>query len=144
MFFISYGTIRGLCGTRKGVVRQPYGHVREQKQSEFPKFPQGRRMWTYGPLTVFARAVHGLFTIFKSVPVPSAYNTCINTWVTSNHGSHTILAPIPFLARKAGWSAPRNFTPVLFSRSHQVTGPVRLDTTVHLLFAWSSISQDSI
>ena len=52
--------------------------------------------------------------------------------VTSNHGSRMILAPVRFLARKAEWSARRNFTPVLFSWSHQTTGPVRLDTIAHL------------
>ena len=52
--------------------------------------------------------------------------------VTSNHGPRTILSPVRFLARKAEWSARRNFTSVLFSWSHQATGPVRLDTAVHL------------
>ena len=43
-----------------------------------------------------------------------------------------ILSPVWFLARKAEWRARRNFTSVLFSWSHQATGPVRLDTAVHL------------
>ena len=33
MFFISYGTLRGPCVTRKGAVRRSYGHVRELAQS---------------------------------------------------------------------------------------------------------------
>ena len=28
------GPVRGLCGTRKGAIRQPYGHVRELTQPE--------------------------------------------------------------------------------------------------------------
>ena len=43
---------------------------------------------------------------------------------------------VRFLARKAEWSASRNFTLVLFSWSHQATGPVRLDTAVYLWFGW--------
>ena len=43
------------------------------------------------------------------------------------------LSPVRYLARKAEWSARRNFTSVLFSWSHQATDPVRLDTTVYLL-----------
>ena len=73
--------------------------------------------------------------------------------VTSGHGPRTawhdcilmpqshpttgpvrFLTPVRFLARKAEWSARRNFTPVLLSWSHQATGPVRLDTAVHLCF----------
>ena len=52
--------------------------------------------------------------------------------VTSNHGPHTILLPVRFLARKAEWSARRNFMSVLFPWSHQATGPVRLDTSAYL------------
>ena len=44
------------------------------------------------------------------------------------------LSPVRFLARKAEWSARRNFTSVLFSWSHQATGPVRLNTAVYLWF----------
>ena len=46
------------------------------------------------------------------------------------------LSPIRFLARKAKWSARRNFTSVLFSWSHQATGPVRLDTAAYFWFGW--------
>ena len=49
-------------------------------------------------------------------------------------GPVRFLSPVRFLARKAEWSARRNFTSVLFSWSHQATGPVRLDTAVHLWF----------
>ena len=49
-------------------------------------------------------------------------------------GPVRFLTPVRFLARKAEWSARRNFTPVLFSWSHQAMGPVRLDKTVHLWF----------
>ena len=49
-------------------------------------------------------------------------------------GPVRFLTPVRFLARKAEWSARRNFTPVLLSWSHQATGPVRLDTAVHLCF----------
>ena len=45
-------------------------------------------------------------------------------------------SPARFLARKAEWSARRNFTSVLFSWSHQAIGPVRLDTDVYLWFGW--------
>ena len=54
-----------------------------------------------------------------------------NASVTSNHGPRTILAPIRFFARKAEWSARRNFTPVLLLWSHQATGPVWLDHRPH-------------
>ena len=57
MFFISYGTRTGPCGTRSGAARYPYGHVKELTQPEFAKIPPGRRMWAYGPLVV----PHGLF-----------------------------------------------------------------------------------
>ena len=49
-------------------------------------------------------------------------------------GPVRFLTPVRFLARKAEWSARRNFTPVLLLWSHQATGPVRLDTAVHLCF----------
>ena len=49
-------------------------------------------------------------------------------------GPVRFLSPVRFLAHKAEWSARRNFTSVLFSWSHQATGPVRLDTAVHLWF----------
>ena len=45
-------------------------------------------------------------------------------------------SPVRFLARKAEWRARRNFTSVLFSWSHQATGPVRLDTAVYVWFGW--------
>ena len=53
--------------------------------------------------------------------------------------SHPITGPARFSTRtifdrKVQWSARRNFTPLLFSWSHQATGPVRLDTSVHLWF----------
>ena len=51
-------------------------------------------------------------------------------------GPVRFLSPVRFLARKAEWSARRNFTSVLFSWSHQANGPVRLDTTVYLWFGW--------
>ena len=50
--------------------------------------------------------------------------------------SHPITGPVRFFARKAEWSARRIFTSVLFSWSHQATGPVRLDTAVNLWFGW--------
>ena len=51
-------------------------------------------------------------------------------------GPVRFLSPVRFLARKAEWSARRNFTSVLFSWSHQATDPVRLDTAVYLWFGW--------
>ena len=51
-------------------------------------------------------------------------------------GAVRFLSPEWFLAHKAEWSARRNFTSVLFSWSHQATGPVRLDTAVYLWFGW--------
>ena len=70
MFFISHATVRGPCVTRKGAVRRPYGHVRELTQPQLSKIPHGRHIWPYGPLTVPARAVHGLFTFSKPVRGP--------------------------------------------------------------------------
>ena len=49
-----------------------------------------------------------------------------------NTGPVRFWASIRFLGRKAEWGARRNFTPVLFSWSNQATGPVRLDTAVHV------------
>ena len=51
-------------------------------------------------------------------------------------GPVRFLSPVRFLARKAEWSGRRMFTSVLFSWSHQATGPVRLDTAVYLWFGW--------
>ena len=51
-------------------------------------------------------------------------------------GPVRFLSHVRFLARKAEWSARRNFTSGLFSWSHQATGPVRLDTAVYLWFGW--------
>ena len=51
-------------------------------------------------------------------------------------GPVRFLSPVRFLARKAEWSARRNLTSVLFSWSHQATGPVRLDTAAYLWFGW--------
>ena len=52
-------------------------------------------------------------------------------------GPVRFLSPVRFLARKAEWSARRNFTLKLFLWSHQATGPVRLDTAVYLWFGWT-------
>ena len=49
-------------------------------------------------------------------------------------GSVRFLSPVRFFARKVEWSARRIFTSVLFSWSHQATGPIGLDTAVHLRF----------
>ena len=51
-------------------------------------------------------------------------------------GPIQFLSPVRFLARKAEWSARRNFTLVLFPWSHQATGPVWLDTSAYLWFGW--------
>ena len=39
-------------------------------------------------------------------------------------------------ARKAEWSARRNYTSVLFPWSHQAAGPVRPDSSAYLWFDW--------
>ena len=62
MFCISYGTRTGPCGTSKGAVRHPYGHVRELIQPELTKIPHGRRIWPYGTSTGPLQSPHGLFT----------------------------------------------------------------------------------
>ena len=49
-------------------------------------------------------------------------------------GPVRFLPPVRFFSRKAEWSARRIFTSVLFSWSHQATGPVQLETAVHLCF----------
>ena len=46
------------------------------------------------------------------------------------------LSPVRFLARKAEWSARRNFMSVLFPWSRHATGPVRPDTSAYLWFGW--------
>ena len=50
-------------------------------------------------------------------------------------GPIRFLSPVRFLACKAEWSARRNFTSVLFSWSHQATGPIWLDTAVQIWFS---------
>ena len=58
------------------------------------------------------------------------------------HQSHPTTAPVRFLssvrflACEAEWSARGNLASVLFSWSHQATGPVWLDTAVCLWFGW--------
>ena len=56
------GPVRGLCGTRKGAIRQPYGHVRELTQPELAKLAHGRRIWPYGARTGPLWGTQGLFT----------------------------------------------------------------------------------
>ena len=51
-------------------------------------------------------------------------------------GPVQFLSPVRFLAHKAEWSGHRNFMSVLFSWSHQATGPVWLDMAVYLWFGW--------
>ena len=51
-------------------------------------------------------------------------------------GPVRFLSPVRFLARKAEWSARRNFTSVLFPWSHQATGSALLDTFAHLCLGW--------
>ena len=51
-------------------------------------------------------------------------------------GPVRFLSPVRFFARKAEWSARRNFTSVLFPWSHQATGPVRLAASAYLWFGW--------
>ena len=56
------GPVWGPCGTRKGAVRQPYGHVRELTQPESAKLQHGRRIWPYGVRTGPLWTPQGLFT----------------------------------------------------------------------------------
>ena len=56
-------------------------------------------------------------------------------------GPVRFLSPVRFLARKAEWSARRNFTSVLFPWSHQATGIVRL-WHVCILMVWLNNSKD--
>ena len=60
--FNVFHILRDPCGTRKGAVRQPYGHVRELTQPELAELPHGRRIWPYGAHTAPLRAPQGLFT----------------------------------------------------------------------------------
>ena len=55
------GPVRGPCGTRKGAVRHPCGHVRELIQLKLTKIPHGCRIWPYGARTGPLRSPHGLF-----------------------------------------------------------------------------------
>ena len=97
--------LRGPCVTRKGAVRRPYGLARELAQPELAKIPHGRLIWPYGPLTVPARAVHGLFKIPKPVRGLQAYNACIKTLQagkirTAPHGARA--GPYDFCAKQPG------------------------------------------
>ena len=82
--------------------------------------------------------------LYWPIPVSISY-IAINAWkctwlMPQSHlttGPARFLSPVRFLARKAGWSARRNFTSVLFPWSHQATGPVRLDRSVYLWFGWT-------
>ena len=79
---------------------------------------------------ISGHSIHGF-------PCECLEHPCRHRVMTQSHpttGPVRFLSPVRFLARKAEWSARRNFTSVLFSWSHQTTGPVRLDTTVHLWF----------
>ena len=60
--FNVFHILRGPCGTRKGAVRHPYGHVKGLIQHELTKIPHGRRIWPYGARTGPLRSPHGLFT----------------------------------------------------------------------------------
>ena len=56
------GPVRGPCGTRKGVARLSYGHVRELVfVTRICKIPHGRCIWAYGACTDPLRSPHGLF-----------------------------------------------------------------------------------
>ena len=60
--FNVFHILRHPCGTRKGPVRQPYGHVRELTQPELAKLPHGHRIWPYVARMDPLRAPQGLFT----------------------------------------------------------------------------------
>ena len=60
--FNVFHILRGPCGTRKGAVRHPYGHVRELVQPELTNIPHGRCIWSYGVRTDPLWSPHGLFT----------------------------------------------------------------------------------
>ena len=51
-------------------------------------------------------------------------------------GPVLLLSPVRYLARKAEWSARKNFKSVLFPWSHQATGPIRLAAAAYLWFGW--------
>ena len=71
--------LRDPYGTRKVAARHFHRHVREWTYPDFAKIRHGRHMWSYGPLTLPARTVHGLFTTFIPVRGPQAYNACNKT-----------------------------------------------------------------
>ena len=78
-----------------------------------------------------------VFTMYTNVWTVGSKSGQSAWHFTQSHpttGPVRYLSPVRFLARKAEWSARRNFTSVLFSWSHRATGPVRLDTAVHLWF----------
>ena len=91
---------------------------------------------TMGGCAVANKKSNGSITARNRVKADNNTNTPYNASVTSNHGPRTILSPVRFLARKAEWSARGSFTSVLFPRSHQATGLVRLDTSAYLWFGW--------
>ena len=69
-------------------------------------------------------------------PHTNYIDPCYNASVHPTTGPVRFLSPVRFLARKAEWSACRNFTSVLFPWSHQATGPVRLAASAYLRFGW--------
>ena len=60
--FNVFHILRDPCGTRKGAVRHPNGHVRELIQTELTKIPHGHRIWPYGARMGSLRSPHALFT----------------------------------------------------------------------------------
>ena len=56
------GPVWGPCGTSKGTVQHPYGHVRELIQQELTKITHGPRIWPYGACMGPLHSPHRLFT----------------------------------------------------------------------------------
>ena len=71
MFFISYGTRTGHVCDPQRCRKAPLRTCKGIDTTKIGKIPHGRRILAvrdpHGPLTVPARAVHGLFTISKPV-----------------------------------------------------------------------------
>ena len=111
----SHDSPRTPWDARVGVVRSPHGNL------QYFSYPWGPARGPYGTRKGVVRHPYGHVREL----MPQSHPTT---------GPVRFLSPVRFLARKAQWGACRNFTPVLYSWSHQATGPARLDTAVLLWF----------
>ena len=90
---------------------------------------------------MLAKLMENVVNTQLGLVLPLRHDTVACLLMPQSHpttGPVQFLAPVRFLFRKAEWSARQNFTPVLFSWSHQATACQGCT-----VMAWSNNSQDS-